>query len=56
VTPPRTTPPIEADERATLTVFLEWQRATLVLKCEGLTGDQLRDRAVPPSSLSLRRC
>ncbi len=49
----RVSPPAEADERATLTAFLDFQRATLALKCEGLTDDQLRDRAVPPSSLSL---
>ena len=53
MTEPRTIPPMEADERATLTAFLDWQRATLALKCEGLSGDQLRERAVPPSSLSL---
>jgi hypothetical protein len=51
--PVRATPPFEADERATLTAFLDFQRATLALKCDGLTGHQLRERAVPPSSLSL---
>jgi hypothetical protein len=49
----RTIPPLESDERATLTAFLDFQRATLALKCDGLTHDQLRERAVPPSSLSL---
>ncbi|HEY7143705.1 MAG TPA: DinB family protein [Streptosporangiaceae bacterium] len=49
----RVRPRGEADERATLTGFLDFQRATLALKCEGLTEDQLRERAVPPSSLSL---
>jgi hypothetical protein len=44
---------MEADERATLTAFLDRQRATLAVKCEGLTDGQLRERAVPPSSLSL---
>jgi uncharacterized damage-inducible protein DinB len=53
MTDDRTYPPFEADERATLTAFLDYQRATLALKCEGLTDDQLRERAVPPSSLSL---
>jgi uncharacterized damage-inducible protein DinB len=53
MTEDRTYPPFEADERATLTAFLDYQRATLALKCEGLTDDQLRERAVPPSSLSL---
>jgi uncharacterized damage-inducible protein DinB len=49
----RTLAPFLADERATLTGFLDFQRATLAVKCEGLTDDQLRERAVPPSSLSL---
>jgi hypothetical protein len=49
----RVYPPLEADERATLTAFLDYQRATLAFKCDGLTDDQLRERAVPPSSLSL---
>jgi uncharacterized damage-inducible protein DinB len=49
----RMDPPREADERATLTAFLDFQRATLALKCDGLTDDQLRTQAVPPSSLSL---
>lgn len=49
----RVDPPFEADERATLTAFLDYLRATLALKCDGLTDDQLRHRAVPPSALSL---
>ena len=51
--PARVTPPFEADERATLLAFLDFQRATLALKCDGLTEDQLKERAVPPSRLSL---
>jgi uncharacterized damage-inducible protein DinB len=42
-----------ADERVTLTGFLEYQRDTLAIKCAGLTAAQLRERAVPPSALSL---
>ena len=53
MTAERLDPPLEADERATLTAFLDFQRATLALKCEGLTDDELRQRAMPPSSLSL---
>ncbi len=49
----RIEPPHQADERTTLTAFLDWQRDTLMWKCEGLTDAQLRERAVPPSSLSL---
>jgi Protein of unknown function (DUF664) len=51
----RVHPPLEADERATLTAFLDFQRATLALKCADLTDDQLRERAVPPSGL-MRAC
>ena len=45
--------PRTADEKETLTAFLEWQRATLAQKCADLTGDQLRERSAPPSTLSL---
>ncbi len=50
---PRTEPDRVGDERATLTGFLDYQRDTLAMKCAGLTAAQLRERAVPPSSLSL---
>jgi uncharacterized damage-inducible protein DinB len=53
MTDDRVDPPFEADERATLTSFLDYHPATLALKCDGLTDNQLRERAVPPSSLSL---
>ena len=33
--------------------WLDYHRATLAWKCAGLTDEQLRERAVPPSSLSL---
>ena len=36
-----------------LEAWLDFQRATLAVKCDGLTADQLRQRAVPPSSISL---
>ncbi|WP_106397446.1 DinB family protein [Actinocorallia populi] len=49
----RTERPRAADELATLAGFLEFQRDTLALKCAGLTGEQLRRKAVPPSELSL---
>jgi len=45
--------PFVADERAMLEGFLDWNRRTLLVKCEGLTGDQLAQQAVPPSTLSL---
>ncbi|MGW4892571.1 DinB family protein [Kitasatospora sp. NPDC004240] len=49
----RIDPPFAADETAMLVSWLEFHRATLMLKCEGLTEEQLRLRSVPPSSLSL---
>ncbi|MFL6100399.1 MAG: DinB family protein [Actinomycetales bacterium] len=41
------------DERAGLEGWLDYHRDTLLMKCAGLTVEQLRERAVPPSSLSL---
>ncbi|MDI3418340.1 DinB family protein [Streptomyces luteolus] len=43
----------EADERASLSRFLDDQRAILERKCAGLTAGQLRTRAVEPSALTL---
>ncbi|MBA8826357.1 putative damage-inducible protein DinB [Saccharopolyspora lacisalsi] len=49
----RTTPPLKADERTTLEGWLDFQRATLLVKCEGLTNEQLRSTSAPPSPLTL---
>ena len=49
----RTEPPYVGDERAVLTGFLDFHRDTLEWKCAGLTSEQMRERAVGPSSLSL---
>lgn len=49
----RTPPVLVGDERATLTSVLQWQRDTLMVKCAGLTPEQLRRKAVAPSGLSL---
>ena len=49
----RKEPPFAATERDMLGSWLEYHRATLARKCDGLTSEQLRVRAVPPSSLSL---
>jgi uncharacterized damage-inducible protein DinB len=49
----RTDPPVAADERAMLVAWLDWHRATLAMKCDGLEPSQLRTRAVPPATLSL---
>jgi uncharacterized damage-inducible protein DinB len=45
--------PLTGGERVMLQAFLDWHRATLLYKCAGLTGEQLAERAVPPSDLSL---
>jgi hypothetical protein len=50
---PRTGPPFQGDERATLAAFLVFQRETLELKCRGLGPEELARRSVEPSSLSL---
>ena len=42
-----------ADERTTLDGLLDYNRATLLHKCAGLTGEQLARQSVPPSNLSL---
>jgi hypothetical protein len=49
----RTEPPRVASERASLAGFLDYQRQTLAMKCAGLSTEQLRERAVPPSAISL---
>lgn len=45
--------PYAADEPTTLVALLAWSRRSLLVKCAGLTGSQLAERAVPPSELSL---
>ena len=45
-------PDSAAGERTTLTQFLDYQRATLLMKTDGLTRDQL-GRRLPPSALTL---
>jgi hypothetical protein len=49
----RIEPPAIADERAMLVAWLDYHRATLEMKCDGLDDDALRRRSVPPSTLSL---
>jgi len=49
----RTDPPLEAAEREMLTAWLDWHRATLAHKCDGLSDAQLREQSSPPSQLSL---
>jgi len=45
--------PYVADERAMLDGWLDYHRATLLWKCAGLSGDQLCERSVAPSTMSL---
>ncbi|WP_441379721.1 DinB family protein [Arthrobacter rhombi] len=52
--PERTDPPFDDNERRALEAWLEFHRATLLTKCVGLSAEQLGQRAVPPSTLSLR--
>src|SRR5215469_9281912 len=49
----RAEPPLAAQERTMLEAWLDFHRDTLAVKCAGLTDAQLRERAVPPSTLSL---
>ena len=51
--PVRTDPPFADPERPALEAWLDYERATLLTKCAGLTPEQLALRSVPPSSLSL---
>ncbi|HET7660160.1 MAG TPA: DinB family protein [Oryzihumus sp.] len=45
--------PLTGEDRPMLEGFLAWHRALLQHKCAGLTGEQLAQRSVPPSNLSL---
>lgn len=49
----RVSPPAIAGERETLRAFLDYHRATLAMKCDDLTDEDLRRRSMPPSTLSL---
>jgi len=45
--------PLISDESDSLNGWLEYHRATLLQKCEGLTGEELVQASVPPSDLTL---
>jgi uncharacterized damage-inducible protein DinB len=49
----RADPPFVAGEREMLESWLDFHRATLLWKCAGLDDAQLKQRACPPSTLSL---
>jgi uncharacterized damage-inducible protein DinB len=53
VDPRRTNPPYTNGERAMLDAWLEYQRTTLLLKCEGLDDAGRKARPVATSKLSL---
>jgi uncharacterized damage-inducible protein DinB len=48
-------PPVPrvADERTMLEAWLDYHRATLLMKCAGLSDEQLKLRSAEPSTLSL---
>ena len=46
----RPMPPLNADERTTLEGWLDFHRATLAIKCEGLDDKQAAETSVPPSN------
>lgn len=49
----RVSGPLAGDERPMLVALLAWHRSTLLLKCAGLTGEQLAERPAAPSTMSL---
>ena len=49
----RIEPSTSADERVTLDQWLDYHRATLLMKCAGLNDEQLRTASCPPSNLTL---
>jgi uncharacterized damage-inducible protein DinB len=53
IDPRRIEPAFVLPERAALDGWLDYHRATLLLKCEGLTDPQRKARPIPSSQLSL---
>lgn len=49
----RPDPPLIASEREMLRGHLDFHRATLTMKCDDLSDDDLRRQSMPPSTLSL---
>jgi hypothetical protein len=50
---PRAVQPPDGDERSVVLGWLAFHRDALAAKCHGLTDEQLVERSVPPSALSL---
>ncbi|MGV0744414.1 DinB family protein [Mycolicibacterium sp. XJ870] len=46
-------PSLTADERTNLESWLDFYRATLAMKCAGLTEEQVRTASAPPSTMTL---
>ncbi|GAB3143488.1 DinB family protein [Micromonospora sonneratiae] len=53
MTTERISPPLIGGERETLRAYLDYHRATLAMKCDGLSDEDLRRQSMPPSTLSL---
>ena len=53
VPPPLVDGPLVGADRPILEGFLAWQRSTLLTICSGLTGEQLAQPSIPPSTLTL---
>jgi uncharacterized damage-inducible protein DinB len=51
--PSRVEPDGHENERRSLDGWIAYHRATLLMKCEGLTAEQLTTRSVAPSTLTL---
>jgi uncharacterized damage-inducible protein DinB len=51
--PDRPEPSFVAEERPMLDGWLDYHRATLLWKCDGLTDDQLKTASAPPSKMTL---
>jgi hypothetical protein len=49
----RVDPPLISDEPTSLTSWLDFHRATLLQKCEGLTDEEMVQAAVPTTNLTL---
>jgi uncharacterized damage-inducible protein DinB len=49
----RISPPVIGPEREMLRAFLDYHRATLAMKCDDLSDQDLRSRSMPPSTLTL---
>ena len=51
--PERVDPSRLSSEKQALDEWVDFHRATLLMKCQGLTSEQLKTRSVEPSSLTL---